>query len=241
MKFKILSIVSVVIISMIILITYVLNKEETTTLKQYGLEQMSTIEVQTTAANIIFVASENSEVTVRASEKLKVNTTVSGDILRITSDEAENGFVNLKSREIIVDIPASALLELNANTNSGQIHVEDVSLSSLKATSTSGDISVKRLTNHFTIINESGNVEVSTTGDSIGESSIMTNSGHINVQFSEKPQAIAAETKSGKIVTSLFSKTSIKSQNAGYRLYEGLETEDDFLQLNSITGNININ
>ena len=66
---------------------------------------MSTIDVQTTAANIIFVASENSEVTVRASEKTKVNTTVSGDTLRITSDEAENGIVNLKSREILVYIP----------------------------------------------------------------------------------------------------------------------------------------
>lgn len=69
MKFKILSIVSVVIIFMIILISYVLNKEESTASKQYSIEKVSTIEVQTTAANIIFVASENSEVTVRASEK----------------------------------------------------------------------------------------------------------------------------------------------------------------------------
>lgn len=240
MKFKILSIVSVVIIFMIILISYVLNKEESTASKQYSIEKVSTIEVQTTAANIIFVASENSEVTVRASEKMKIDTTISGDILRIKSDETGNGIVNLKSGEILVDIPTSAFLGLIANTDSGKIHVEEMSLSNLKATSTSGEITVKRLTNHFTIINESGDVEVASIGDSIGKSSISTNSGHINVQFLEKPQAIAAETKSGKIATSLFPETSIKSQNAGYGLHEGLETEDDFLQLSSITGNIKI-
>ena len=240
MKFKILSIVSVITISMIILTACVINKEESTTLKQYNIEEVSTIEVQTTAANIKFVVSENNEVTVRASEKMKVNTTVSGDLLRITSDESENGIVNLKGREILVDIPASALMELNVKTESGDIDVEDINLSSFKAASISGGITVKRLNNHFTIINDSGKVEVAMSGDSIGHSSIKTNSGHINIQISENLQAIAAETKSGKIVTSLFPETSIKSQNAGYRLHEGLEAEDDFLQLNSISGNISI-
>ncbi|MEG0472297.1 MAG: DUF4097 family beta strand repeat-containing protein [Solibacillus sp.] len=240
MKYKLLGIIGAVIISTVILIGFVITKEDSKTSTQYNIDNINTIEVQTNASNIVFVASENSEVTVQTSEKMKVDTTISGDTLRIVSDGTGNGIVNLKNGEILIDIPTSALLRLIANTDSGEIHIEDIGLSSLKATSISGEITVKRLTDQFTIVNESGNVEVASIGDSIGHSNIKTNSGHINVQFLEKPQAITAETKSGKITTALFPAASIKSQNDGYILQEGLETEEDFLQLNSITGNINI-
>ncbi|MFO7882082.1 MAG: DUF4097 family beta strand repeat-containing protein [Kosmotogaceae bacterium] len=237
---------------------------------KYNVEDIKKLKLSSASADMSIQPTDGKEITAKVdTEETNYEPFMerSGSTLTIRFQKSGKGFLenifgkNNDVDEVYVQVPRS-ILELQVNTASGDITVEDFDLDKLKVTVVSGDLRIEdTVSPEFSSNSVSGDVIIrncnfrsfsgnSVSGDIFIENLpplerdlwISTVSGDARIVYTGKPKLETVfSSVSGEIITSApMTKTNKKHYRFYYEHFKG-EAANEKLKIQSVSGDLSLN
>ncbi len=237
---------------------------------KYDVKDIKKLKLSSASADMTVQATDKSEITAKVdTDEANYEPFMerSGSTLTIRFQKSGKGFLenifgkNNNVDEVYVQVPKS-ILEMQVNTASGDVTIENFELDRLKATVVSGDLRIEdTVSPEFSCNTVSGDVVIrncnfrsfsgnSVSGDIFVENLpplerdlwISTVSGDARIIYTGKPKLEAIfSSVSGEIITSApVTKTNKKHYRIYYEHFSG-EEADEKLKIQSVSGDLILN